>query len=55
MTTPSAEPTTPPCQCGHSQAAHKDGSENCTRCPSSGIWVDSIANWVFPCEQYQPR
>jgi hypothetical protein len=33
----------------------KDGAQNCSRCPSSGIWVDSMAYWVFPCERYQPR
>ena len=49
------QPASPLCQCGHARDVHKEGTTNCTRCPSSGIWVDSMADWVFPCERYQPR
>ncbi len=66
MTTPSVQPAAPLCQCGHARDAHTgrpreassaslEGSTNCTRCPSSGIWVDSMADWVYPCERFQPR
>lgn len=55
MTTPPTPSVVPLCQCGHARDAHREGTANCTRCPSSGIWVDSMADWVFPCERYQPR
>lgn len=50
-----SQPTERLCECGHSRAVHGNGAEACTRCPTSGVWVDSRADWVFPCLRYNPR
>ncbi|MEZ4502884.1 MAG: hypothetical protein R3C39_09690 [Dehalococcoidia bacterium] len=43
------------CKCGHLEADHTDGGAKCRRCPSSGVWVDSLADWAYPCEQFEAR
>ena len=51
MTTP---PTERRCACGHAQKDHA-GEGACRHCPSSAVWVDSMAEWVFPCERFVAR
>ena len=42
-----------PCRCGHAKDEHTESG--CSKCPTSPIWVDYLADWVTPCARYQPR